>query len=52
MPAGSDTIMSKYEQLKKSWDSKKMPEVEKLLLELKIEFASSQPINEKVCTDF
>jgi len=47
MPAGLNTIMNKYELLKKAWEDKKLQEVEKLLLELKIEFASSQPANER-----
>merc|ERR1711997_639573 len=47
MPAGLDTIMSNYELLKKAWEEKKLQEVEKLLLELKIEFAATQPANER-----
>jgi len=47
MPAGLNTIMNKYELLKKAWEDKKLQEVEKLLLELKIEFASSPPANER-----
>ena len=48
MPAGLDTIMSNYELLKKAWEGKKLQEVEKLLLTLKIEFAVTQPANERV----
>ena len=48
MPAGLNTIMNKYELLKKAWEDKKLQEVEKLLLELKIEFACNQPANERV----
>ena len=48
MPAGLDTIMSNYELLKKAWEGKKLEEVEKLLLALKIEFAVTQPANERV----
>ena len=48
MPAGLDTIMSNYELLKKAWEAKKLEEVEKLLLTLKIEFAVTQPANERV----
>ena len=48
MPAGLNTIMNKYELLKKAWEDKKLQEVEKLLLELKIEFACSPPANERV----
>lgn len=48
MPAGLDTIMAKYELLKKAWDGKKLEDVGKLLLELKIEFASSPPADERV----
>merc|ERR1711862_605915 len=33
--------------LKKAWEAKKLEEVEKLLLDLKIDFAVSQPENEK-----
>jgi len=47
MPAGLDTIMSNYELLKKAWEGKKLQEVEKLLLALKIEFAVTQPANER-----
>merc|ERR1711962_222861 len=47
MPAGLNTIMNKYELLKKAWEDKKLQEVEKLLLELKIEFACNQPANER-----
>merc|ERR1711997_644540 len=47
MPAGLDTIMSNYELLKKAWEGKKLEEVEKLLLALKIEFAVTQPANER-----
>jgi len=47
MPAGLNTIMNKYELLKKAWEDKKLQDVAKLLLELKIEFASSQPANER-----
>ncbi len=36
MPASSSK--AKYEALKKAWESKKMPEVEKLLKELKVDF--------------
>merc|ERR1712029_1090334 len=46
MPSGPN-IMAKYESLKKAWEAKKLEEVEKLLLDLKIEFAVSQPENEK-----
>ena len=48
MPSGINNIMNKYELLKKAWEEKKLQEVEKLLLELKIEFAATQPANERV----
>ena len=48
MPAVLVTIMSNYELLKKAWEGKKLQEVEKLLLTLKIEFAVTQPANERV----
>merc|ERR1712241_279564 len=47
MPSGINNIMNKYELLKKAWEEKKLQEVEKLLLELKIEFAATQPANER-----
>eukprot|EP00093_Oithona_nana_P010666 10666.XXX_583933_583015_1 [CDS] Oithona nana genome sequencing. len=41
MPASNvfNQIVSKFDQLKKAWEGKKLPETEKLLLELKIAFA-------------
>lgn len=43
MPASNtfNQIVAKFEQLKKAWESKKLTETEKLLLELKIAFASN-----------
>ena len=45
-------IVSKFDQLKKAWEGKKLPETEKLLLELKIAFACNfgheHESNEKV----
>ena len=43
MPASStfNQILSKFEQLKKAWEGKKLTDTEKLLLELKIAFATS-----------
>ena len=43
-----DAILSKYESLKKSWEQKKLTEVERLLLDLKIELASLPLDNERV----
>ena len=41
MPASNvfNQIVSKFDQLKKAWEGKKLPETDKLLLELKIAFA-------------
>ena len=43
MPASSsfNQILSKFEQLKKAWEGKKLTDTEKLLLELKIAFATN-----------
>lgn len=46
--AGINSILSKYEQLKKAWESKKLNDVGKLLLELKIEFATVEQVTERV----
>lgn len=46
--AGLNNILTKYEQLKKAWESKKLTDVGKLLLELKIEFASLDQVTERV----
>ena len=54
MPASNtfNQILAKFEQLKKAWESKKLTDTEKLLLDLKIAFASNfgcdHVCNEKV----
>lgn len=47
-----NAVMAKYDQLKKAWESKKLDEAGKLLLDLKIELTmlgdGDKPMDERV----